>query len=104
MTHPCTTHLDQCDHCYRCDVLGECCLTPAVVQAGHPTASFVQPDRLHDAVVEDAKAALSLGELVRLDSGPPGLAVLLLPGSASAPIPNDSRKEAERVSVPRNHR
>jgi hypothetical protein len=100
--HPCAGHA--CDHCYRCDVLGECCQTPAVVQAGYPTASYVQPDRLHNAVVEDAKAALSLGELVRLDSGPPGLAVLLLPSSGAEPIPNDSRKEGERVSVPRTLR
>jgi hypothetical protein len=101
-SHPCSSHLDQCDHCYRCDVLGECCLTPAVVEAVRPAASVVQPDRLHDAVVADAKVAIALGELVRLDAGPPGIAVLLLPGSAAEPIPNNSRKEIEYgVSIAR---
>jgi hypothetical protein len=33
-THPCHGHLDSCDHCYLCDVVGVCCASvPPPVRA-----------------------------------------------------------------------
>jgi hypothetical protein len=68
---------------------------PDGVEAQH------RADVLHDAVIQDAQTAVALGELVRLESGRPGFAVLLLPGSVAEPIPNDSRKEPIHVLAPR---
>jgi hypothetical protein len=97
MTHPCADH--PCDHCYRCDVLGECCQTPL------PGVAVVQRDVLHDAVIEDArKAAPSLSQLVRAEGVRPRLGGLLLPGPPDAsPVstPYNQQKEAIRVAIPR---
>jgi hypothetical protein len=93
MTHPCTDH--PCDHCYLCDVVGICCMT---VAAGRRVAAEAQspapPDVLHDAIVQDAKTAPSLPELIRAEGVRPRLAGLLLPNRVAEPIPDDSRKEA----------
>jgi hypothetical protein len=102
MTHPCASHMASCDHCYRCDVLGECCMTPVPGEAVHPPVVVVQRDVLHDAVIEDARsAAPTLSQLVRAEGVRPRLAGLLLPGPPLEPIPNHSRKEAVIVPVAR---
>ena len=102
MTHPCASHMASCDHCYRCDVLGECCQTPAPSQAVCPPVVVVQRDVLHDAVIEDARrAAPSLSQLVRAEGVRSRLAGLLLPGPPVEPIPNHSRKEAVYVHAAR---
>jgi len=100
MTHPCDGH--PCDHCYRCDVLGECCQTPAPGQAVRPLATVAQADALHDAVVQDAlSAAPSLSQLVRAESVRPGLAGLLLRGPLAESTPAHVEKEAIRVLAAR---
>jgi hypothetical protein len=104
MSHPCDGH--PCDHCYQCDVLGICCMT--VTEPQHVSAAqasvIAQPDVLHDAVVQDAKSAISLRELVRIEAQRPHLAGLLLPHPDAEPVPNDSRKEAIRVLAARTTR
>jgi hypothetical protein len=104
MTHPCAGHMASCDHCYRCDVLGECCAqTPAPgLSARPPTAVVVQRDVLHDAVIEDPKrAAPTLGQLIRAEGIRPRLAAALLPGPPAESIPDHSGKEAVYVPVAR---
>lgn len=101
-THPCTGHMASCDHCYRCDVLGECCQTPVPGVAVRPPIVVVQRDVLRDAVIADArKAAPSLSQLVRVESIRPRLAGLLLPGPPAESIPDHSREESVRVPVAR---
>lgn len=56
---------------------------------------------LRAAVLQDAQAAVSLSELVRLGAGRPGFAGLLLPGRRAEPIPTDSRTEAIHVAASR---
>jgi hypothetical protein len=93
-SHPCADHMASCDHCYRCDVLGECCRTPLPGVAVRPPVVAVQRDVLHDAVIEDARsAAPTLSQLVRAEGVRPRLAGLLLPGPPVGSIPNESRKE-----------
>ena len=102
MPHPCDGHMASCDHCYRCDVLGECCQTPVPSQAVHPPVVVVQRDVLRDAVIEDARsAAPSLSQLVRAEGVRPRLTGLLLPGPPAEPIPHHSRKEAVHVLAAR---
>lgn len=102
-SHPCADHMASCDHCYRCDVLGECCRTPLPGQAARvPVPVVVQRDVLHDAVIEDARsAAPSLSQLVRAEGVRPRLAGLLLPGPPVESITNHSRKEPVSVPVAR---
>jgi hypothetical protein len=102
MTHPCAAHMASCDHCYRCDVLGECCQTSLPGVAVHPPVVVVQRDVLHDAVIEDSRRATpSLSQLVRAEGIRPRLAGLLLPGPPVESNPNDSRKEAVYVLAAR---
>lgn len=101
MPHACADHMASCDHCYRCDVLGECCQTPLPGVAVRPPV-VVQRDVLHDAVIEDSKsAAPSLSQLVRAENIRPRLAGLLLPGPPAEPIPNNSGKESVYVLAAR---
>jgi hypothetical protein len=105
MSHPCDDH--PCDHCYRCDVLGECCLTVAARQAVQRPADIARSDGLHAAIVQGAQAP-TLPELVRQDARAL-LSAAVRVGVLSAaptfdPLSQDFRKEAERVSIPRSRR
>lgn len=66
--HPCADHMASCDHCYRCDVLGECC-------ANHPTGDLVTQAvrlgdlaRLRSAIERDLTGCVSLSDLIRTES------------------------------------
>jgi hypothetical protein len=91
-SHPCDGHT--CDHCYRCDVLGECCAQPSPVPV---SATGTVQASLHDAIVHDAMAVISLPELVRCEAASHGAlpaAVRLGLVAAADPRSYDSRKEA----------
>jgi hypothetical protein len=101
--HPCDGH--PCDHCYRCDVLGECCLTVAPGQAVQQPADAACSDRLHAAIVHGAQPP-TLAELVQQDARASLLSASVCIGVLSAAptsdqMSHDSRKEAERVAIPR---
>jgi hypothetical protein len=105
--HPCDGH--SCDHCYLCDVVGICCMTITPQQREQLEADDgTQRERLRTAIVLEAGAMPSLGELVRRDAERWRPAPLLsspspfvLPRLAAEHIPNDSRKEAIHVLASR---
>lgn len=112
MTHPCADHMEQCDHCYSCDVLGVCCQTMQPSARSRPETVFRQRapgEELRDAILAEAGTVASLGALVRQEAASQPVApVLLLPSmplslpEAAEPIPDDdSRKEAVYVHVAR---
>jgi hypothetical protein len=100
--HPCADH--PCDHCYLCDVVGICCQSAQAAQHVSDSRPAAQPDPLHDAIVQDAKAVTGLSELVRIEARPPNLAGLLLPGLTAQPFPHDPRKETVHVIAARTSR
>ena len=68
MTHPCDGHA--CDHCYLCDVVGVCFASVRSDASAIPLAGGCQQrDRLHEAVIAERCAVISLAALVRAEVG-----------------------------------
>lgn len=85
--HPCDGHA--CDHCYRCDVLGECCQTATARRTASRPVDVASPDPLHAAILRDAGTVPSLAGLVRLEAHqyPVGLVAATRLGLLAAPKP-----------------
>jgi len=107
MTHPCDGHA--CDHCYLCDVVGICCATVPSVAAASVSCPHDQP--LHDAVVQEARTHVGLGQLIRLGSSaqllpapsPLELAADASPVGGLISITTNTELEDEHVLAPRRH-
>ena len=98
MPHPCAGHMDTCDHCYLCDVVGVCCATvPRSATASSSTDSCQHDDRLHEAVVAERLMVINLAALVRaeaLSSTAIRLALLAAPPALLSEFnKNDNQKE-----------
>jgi hypothetical protein len=103
-SHPCAGHMDQCDHCYTCDVLGVCC--QAIGAAQHRSSDAQRPATpsvLHDAIVQDARTATSLSHRIQLGITRPSVPALL-PGQPAEPLVTEIRKEPVRVIATRTTR
>ena len=107
MTHPCSTHLSNCDHCFYCDELGVCCATvPADARAGLEAKLRTPTQGLIELVVREAGSAPSLAELVRAEAAvqdvdPSSTAPPALAAAPHAAVSSQSpRKEAHSVQSP----
>jgi hypothetical protein len=77
MTHACAAHMESCDHCYLCDVVGVCCMTVtsgqrAALEASHraetsyrPGASIARDSLAAVGTLIEAAETVSLPELIR---------------------------------------
>jgi hypothetical protein len=75
--HPCADHMDTCNHCYLCDVVGVCCMTaPAPTQAAVSQSDGLTI--LREVLSQDDQSRPNLTNLIQADAATsPGLADLI---------------------------
>ena len=106
MPHPCAGHMDTCDHCYLCDVVGVCCASvPSSAAASSCTGSCPHDDRLCEAVVAERLMVVNLAALVRaeaLSSAAIRLALLAAPAALLPEISTNYNQKEGHVHVARS--
>ena len=97
MPHPCAGHMDTCDHCYLCDVVGVCCASVPSSALASSTGSCQHDDSLHEAVVAERLTVVNLAALVRAEALSSAASRLALLAGPAALLPefntNHNQKE-----------
>jgi hypothetical protein len=98
-SHPCASHINTCDHCYSCEVLGICCTsTPASVFVA---SAITDLGALRQAIAEDAADRTSFADLVQIDGLTRSLIELLaVAEERTSDVDTDSSQLAAAPALP----
>ena len=97
-----TSFLNPCGGCFLYEQTGGICPMARDAYGLENPEAQRRAEVLHTAVVQDARAAVSLSELVRLGAGRTRLAGLLRPSPTANPLPEESEKERVHVEPARS--
>lgn len=99
--HPCSGHVATCDHCYRCEVLRECCLT-VPTRADTQAAQYQEDlERVLEGIAADQADQPSLSELIQAEASDSLIRRLLAGAPAPEAVPAPLvRKSPQRTQQP----